>query len=195
MKYEDIRLRYAYGYVTDVQLAEYVTNNVITQEQADAIKLDKTDPQLSAAMEQIKALLPKTPTTLAEYKQSKITESKTVLEVYLSSHPLTFNHNSVDQQYSVTQDKQSLLTSVLLMAKTALEAGISYEITWNATGQPCEVWTYEELLQLSLAINTYVKPLVTEQQYCEVAINKCTTIDEVNAIVIDYDAKPYSTNV
>lgn len=52
-KYNEIAIKYAYGYINDDQLAEYVTLKVITQEQADAIKLNKIDPGLSYELDKI----------------------------------------------------------------------------------------------------------------------------------------------
>jgi uncharacterized XkdX family phage protein len=41
MTYEKIRERYLKGYIRDDQLDRFVTLGVITQEQADALKLEK----------------------------------------------------------------------------------------------------------------------------------------------------------
>lgn len=60
-------------------------------------------------------------------------------------------------------------------------------IKWNSTGDECVEWTYEELAALALAIGTYVKPFVSRQQELEIAIKACTTMEELNAIEINYD--------
>ena len=59
-------------------------------------------------------------------------------------------------------------------------------LTWNETGKACEVWKEEEFLQLVLEIKAYVYPLVSYQQTTEETINACSSIEEVEAIVIDY---------
>lgn len=41
--YEDIKKRYGMGYIRDDQLQKYVDLSVITQEQADSIKIVKYD--------------------------------------------------------------------------------------------------------------------------------------------------------
>ena len=41
-------------------------------------------------------------------------------------------------------------------------------------------------------IYAYVKILVTEQQYIEVAIEACNNKQELESIVIDYDTCPYT---
>ena len=88
--------------------------------------------------------------------------------------------------YSVTSEKQSLLTSNLALYQIALAAGQPFKLTWNTTGEECKEWTYENLAVLALAIGTYVKPFVSQQQEIEVAIRKCTTDKEIDDVVIKY---------
>ena len=61
-------------------------------------------------------------------------------------------------------------------------------MTWNETGKSCEVWTEAEFLQLVIEIKQYVYPLVSHQQTIEEQINAATSIQEVEAIVVDYSA-------
>ena len=46
---------------------------------------------------------------------------------------------------------------------------------------------YNDLLTLSLSIASYVAPKVAMQQKIELDIKACETMDEINAVVIDYD--------
>lgn len=120
---------------------------------------------------------------------SKIEESKTMLAAFLAANPITSTaHGGAAAQYSATTEKQSLLTSTMLMAQGAAMAGIPYEITWNAAGQPCEAWALEELQQLAFEIAAYVKPLVSHQQALEMTLNRCATAEAVEAVEIDYSA-------
>ena len=48
-------------------------------------------------------------------------------------------------------------------------------------------WSYDDLLTLSLSIAAYVAPKVAIQQNIELDIKACETMDEINAVVIDYD--------
>ena len=121
--------------------------------------------------------------TLEDYKAAKIANSKEQLVTYLEAHPLTYTDG---KQYSVTAEKQSLLTSALARHQIATAAGVTTELKWNATGEECTVWEYADLAALALAIAAYVEPLVGQQQAVEVAINTCTTIDEIKAVVIAY---------
>ena len=119
-------------------------------------------------------------------KAYKIAESKDKLAEWLASHPMTYKDG---KQYSVTAEKQSLLNGNLSSYERAQGANpsIKYPLKWNATGEECTEWEYEDLVGLSLAIAAYVAPKVAEQQAIEIAINACSTIDELNGVVISYE--------
>lgn len=122
--------------------------------------------------------------SLEPIKNNKISESKTALSEYLASHPLQWSDG---KYYSVTSEKQALLTSNLALYQISASAGQPFKLTWNSTGDECVEWTYEELAALALAIGTYVKPFVSRQQELELAIKACTTMKELYAIEINYD--------
>jgi len=117
-------------------------------------------------------------------KSAKVNESKTLLEKYLEEHPLEYN----EKFYSVTEEKQALLTGNIAAYQLATTLGQTAELTWNATGEECVVWTFENLAALAIAIKAYVKPLVAYQQTYEVSVNACTTEDAINAIPLDYSS-------
>ncbi|CBL02383.1 hypothetical protein FPR_21910 [Faecalibacterium prausnitzii SL3/3] len=121
---------------------------------------------------------------LTEAAKVKVTESKTTLAEYLASHPLQWTDG---KYYSVTSEKQALLTSNLALYQISASAGQSFKLTWNSTGDECVEWTYEKLAALALAIGTYVKPFVSHQQELELAIKACATMEELDAIEINYD--------
>lgn len=77
-KYNELAIKYAYGYITDSQLAEYVTLNVITQEQADEIKLNKIDPHLAVELDRIEMR-----NSIADMSIAEIT---TILSAYQSQN-------------------------------------------------------------------------------------------------------------
>jgi len=122
--------------------------------------------------------------SLEPIKNNKISESKTALSAYLASHPLQWSDG---KYYSVTSEKQALLTSNLALYQISASAGQPFKLTWNSTGDECVEWAYEELAALALAIGTYVKPFVSHQQELEIAIKACTTMEELDAIEINYD--------
>lgn len=136
-----------------------------------------TDAEIAAELAEIQAV------SIEAVKAAKIADSKTQLAAYLEAHPLTYSNG---KQYSVTAEKQSLLTSALARYQIATAAGVQTALKWNATGEECTVWEYADLAALALAIAAYVEPLVSQQQATEVAINACTTVAEVEAITIAY---------
>lgn len=122
--------------------------------------------------------------TLDKEKEAKITESKVKLAEWLEKHPMTFTDG---KSYSVTEEKQALLNSNLASYERAKSAGIDYPLKWNASGEECTEWTYEELVGLSLAIAEYVAPKVSRQQAIEIAIKAAQSSAELKEIVICYD--------
>lgn len=117
-------------------------------------------------------------------KAYKIAESKAALAEWLEAHP--YGHTD-GKMYSVTAEKQSLLNSNLSSYERAKGANLNYPLKWNATGEECTEWDYEDLVGLSLAIAAYVAPKVAEQQAIEIALNACSTIDELNGVAIAYE--------
>lgn len=123
---------------------------------------------------------------LPAIKAGKISESKALLAEFLEQHPLCYTDG---KRYSVTAEKQSLLTSALARYQIAAAAGQPPALKWNATGEECTEWSFEALAALALAIAAYVEPLVAQQQALEVALNACETAKEVRAIEISYEIK------
>lgn len=121
---------------------------------------------------------------LANAARLKISESKTTLAEYLADHPLQWTDG---KYYSVTSEKQALLTSNLSLYQLAVSNGQSFTLKWNTTGDECTVWEYDDLAALALAIGTYVQPFVSHQQELEIDIKACTTMEELDAIEINYD--------
>lgn len=141
----------------------------------------------SEAYQAYLAEIPATPAAeIKDAQAQRIADSKDALAEYLESHPLTWTDG---KQYSVTEDKQALLTGNLAAYQLAVTLGQENpELTWNATGEECTVWTFENLAMLAIAIKAYVKPLVAYQQKTEIAIRACITVEDVGAVAIDYEA-------
>lgn len=116
--------------------------------------------------------------------EQKITESKIMLAQYLESHPLTWTDG---KQYNVTQEKQNILMGNLMGYTLESQIHGEVELTWNATGEECVPWTFENLSALAVAIKDYVTPLVSYQQAKEVELKNCQTSQAVYNVVIDYD--------
>lgn len=118
------------------------------------------------------------------YKQEKIDMSKQLLADWLENNPMLYTDG---KYYSITSEKQSLLNGNLASYERALNVGISYPLKWNSTGEECVEWKYSDLLTLSLTIADYVSTKVSKQQAIEIQINACTSVEELDTIVIGYN--------
>ena len=124
------------------------------------------------------------PDTLTPAKEIKIAESKEKLADWLQNNPMLHTDG---KYYSVTTEKQALLNGNLASYERAKSIGVEYPLKWNSTGSSCLEWEYNDLLTLSLTIAAYVAPKVAIQQNIELDIKACETMDEIDAVVIDYD--------
>ena len=120
---------------------------------------------------------------LAAAKAAKIQQSKDALESYLKTHPLLWTDG---MYYAITSDKQQQLTSKITSATMAQTLSQPYTLTWNSTGEVCKEWTLPDLYALAFAIDARVTKLVGYQQAQEVAMRNAETLDELNAITVDY---------
>lgn len=126
--------------------------------------------------------------TLEELKGYAIKQSKIKLETYLVEHPIESTcHKETLGTYSITSDKQQLLTQMIIMTQMAQQNEVEYQPSWNETGKECTYdWTLTELQTLAFEIEQVVRPLISKQQTIESAIKACETKEDVLAIVIDY---------
>ena len=85
--------------------------------------------------------------------------------------------------YSVTLEKQNLLSAQLGMYMMNAQTGQPITLQWNATGEPCELWEFEDLLALANDIKAYVTPIVMKQQKGEIQIKEAETYDEIIEIL------------
>lgn len=137
------------------------------------------------AWEEWKESLPSEPDALEEAKADKISKSKTDLADYLETHPLQWTDG---EYYSITAEKQQQLTSKIMAATMAQTLSTEYTLTWNSTGEVCKEWTLQDLSALAFAIDARVTALVTYQQTQEVAMRNAATLEDLEAIVVDYDS-------
>lgn len=145
--------------------------------------------------DRVSALEPVTDYTtlpIEEAKAYRVKESATALAEFLAANPITSTcHGGVEARYSITKDKQDYLQSMIAVTQLAEQSGVPYQPSWNATGEVCTYdWTLAELCQLAMEIETVVRPLVSYQQTIEKSINNCTTMEELQAVVINYNNAP-----
>ena len=119
------------------------------------------------------------------HKTKRIQESKILLAKWLNDNPILYTDG---KYYSVTEEKQALLNGNLASYERAKSVSIEYPLKWNSTGEGCTDWSYNDLMTLSLNIAAYVAPKVAIQQNIELDIKACETMDEIDAVVIDYDS-------
>lgn len=155
---------------------------LVHDEDGNLTQIVGNDESYQAYLETIK---PDAGVELQNAKDEKIVKSKADLAVFLAENPLTWTDGN---KYSVTSEKQQQLTSKIAVAQMAQQAGQPYTLTWNTTGDVCQEWTLENLVALAFAIDAYVTPLVSYQQEKEVEIKACATVEDVNAIEIDYSS-------
>ncbi len=125
--------------------------------------------------------------TLEEVQYMKQEENKIAFASYLASHPLTW----VDgKQYGITEQDQSEISLNLNQYQIALTAGIDTPILeWHARHEECAPWTVEQLTALSLAISKVVYPMYHLMQQYKTAIYTATSIEDVEAIILQYGEK------
>lgn len=120
---------------------------------------------------------------LSPLKNELIKLSKSELSNYLENNPLFSTVKYKDgRYYNVNIEHQLRITSQLFMYKN-IEG---YKIVWNDTGNTCEEWTFEELLELSNQINEYVKPIIKRQQEIELSIKNAKNKESLLNIKISY---------
>ncbi len=188
------------AYITDDTYSVYedytiMVNPSTVTEAADGtldvvIILEKED-EISKMKKTIAALNPvinPDTCTLDELKAYQISKSKRALEIYLEANPITSDcHSGIEKKYSITKEKQALLTQEISIVQMAIQAGIEYQPSWNAADEPLTYdWTLEELKQLAFEVVSLVKPLVSHQQTIEANINATQTKEEVLAESIEY---------
>lgn len=125
-----------------------------------------------------------TPEQIEAHKEKRIQESKLLLAQWLNNNPFLYIDG---KYYSCTEEKQALLNGNLASYERATKAGIEYPLKWNSTGSECVSWEYSDLLTLSLNIAGYVAPKVSIQQSVELQIKACETIEQIDAVEINYD--------
>ena len=120
-------------------------------------------------------------------KAKKITLSKALLAEFLENNPLFSTcHNKDGEYYSVTSEKQNFMMNQYLTYQVEKAINPNAKITWNASGDSCEEWAEEEFLQLIVEIKNYVQPIVSYQQLLEERMRACTSVEELEAIEINY---------
>ena len=153
-------------------------------------------PQLQEKIKSLQAELLKLTTPvdpsqldLDELKEYQIAQSKKNFSEYLAQNPVKSTcHGGVEAEYTCTLEKQTLLNNAIAMVEIHAAMGdTAYKPSWNTHNGECTYdWTKEELVTLALAIETFVHPLLSQQQAMESKIRAASTKEEVNAVKITF---------
>jgi hypothetical protein len=118
---------------------------------------------------------------LESQKEDFISETHRLLGEALAT-PMELN----GKRFSVTLEKQNLLSAQLGLFAMAQQAETPFVLEWNESGQECTEWTFEDLFGLSVAMASYVRPLVSAQRQAEVQITEADSIEDIGGIINDY---------
>jgi hypothetical protein len=116
-----------------------------------------------------------------EQRHDSVIETHHLLADALET-PMPFNGG----KYSVTLEKQNLLSAQLGLFTIAAQAGIPFTLEWNEAGQSCKEWAFEDLFGLSVTMASYVRPLVAAQRQAELQISKAENIEDIEVIINEY---------
>lgn len=157
--------------------------------QRDINALKAKQDSIAAVVDTLTAKPDPTKMSLDDAIEYLAQESKKELSTYLEDHPITSTvHGGVETKYSITREKQNMLTSMILMTQMATQAGLEYQPSWNATNEPCTYdWNVEELQQLAVQIEATVRPLISLQQTIESNIRKATTVEDAIKAAVRFE--------
>ena len=112
-------------------------------------------------------------------------ENKAALATWLAAHPLTWSDG---KQYGVEEQDQNEMALNLMQYQAAALAQQPAPLEWHAQKEACRTFEQEEYLGLSMAISAYVYPYRRYQEQVKEAIYSAKTVEEVQAVVIDYES-------
>lgn len=120
---------------------------------------------------------------LAPIKERKQEENKASLAAWLESHPLTWVDGNV---YGVTEADQNEMALNLQQYQVQKAAGREAVLEWHTQKKQCHAFTEEQYTALLLAIIDCVYPYRRYQETVKEAIYASGTLEELEAVVIDY---------
>lgn len=127
--------------------------------------------------------LPTYALTLDQTKDNKQEENKKALAKWLEEHPLTWTDGNV---YGVTQEDQEEMALNLQQYQLQKAAGIEATLEWHTQKKRCHEFTEEQYGALLLQVINYVYPYRRKQEAIKEKIYMAQSIEELNAVVIDY---------
>lgn len=159
----------------------YFSNGIYTDDGIPRYKLVDGAPELRTE-EEIQA---DRPDPLPQAKADRQAENKAALASWLANHPLTWVDGNT---YGVTEEDQSEMALNLQQYQLQVAAGREAVLEWHTQKKQCHTFTVEQYSALLLSIIDYVYPYRRYQEAVKEAIYAAKTIEEVEAVVIDYSA-------
>lgn len=116
-------------------------------------------------------------------RAAKQEQNKQALADWLAAHPLTWTDGNV---YGVTEEDQNEMAFNLTKYQLRSSSQELSVLEWHAQKKERHTFTFEQYNALFLAIDSYVDPYRRYQESIKKAIYEANTVEEINAIQIDY---------
>lgn len=120
---------------------------------------------------------------LDEVQTEKQSANKQALSDWLASHPLTWTDG---KQYGVEQEDQEEMSLNLQQYQFKLSIGQPAVLEWHSKEKACRTFELEEFSGLLNQVIDYVYPYRRYLEEVKEKIYAAKTVEEVDAIVIDY---------
>lgn len=120
---------------------------------------------------------------LEKFKLIKQNDNKRLFAEYLSKNPLTWLDGKL---YGITLEDQTEILFNITQYRLQLEHGIEPVLEWHAIKEKCVEWSYEDLINLFLAINEYIYPHFTKMNEYKEKIFNAESVTEINKIEIKF---------
>lgn len=125
------------------------------------------------------------PDPLPPAQAARQEENKAALAAWLAAHPLTWVDGNV---YGVTEEDQTEMALNLQQYQIQATAGREVALEWHTQKKQCHTFTVEQYNALLLAIIDYVYPYRRYQEAIKEQIYSAKNVEEVKAVVIDYES-------
>lgn len=110
-------------------------------------------------------------------------QNKKALADWLTTHPLTWTDGNI---YGVTEQDQNEMAYNLTKFQFQSPNQEPPLLEWHAQKKERHTFTLEEFKALFFAIDSYAEPYRRYQESVKQAIYEANTVEEINAIQIDY---------
>ncbi len=121
---------------------------------------------------------------LSMKQAEKQQENNAALAEYLKTHHLTWTDG---KQYGVTKEDQDDMSRNFTQYQIKTSMGLNAILEWHSPHEACRPFSQEEFCSLAAAISDHVYPILRKNQALKTKIYACTSLKELEDIVIDYE--------